>query len=238
MGRELISSCLQFKESLQNSSAILNKLGASWNLLDELLVEEATSRIYEGEIGQPATTALQTGLVEVFRSLGIVPKVVLGHSSGEIAAAYAAGAISKESAIEISYHWGFLAKRCKDLLKTDGAMLAVSIGEEEVCSQISRLTAGRVVVACCNSPLNTTVSGDENAIASLKRLHEESATPARRLRVDTAYHSHHMEAVAQEYFHSIRGVQSRDKDMAIDFFLTVTAQKKVSDFGLLTGSRI
>ena len=231
MGKELISSCLQFKESLQNSSAILNGLGASWNPLDELSVEEAESRIYESEIGQPATTALQIGLVEVFRSLGIVPNVVLGHSSGEIAAAYAAGAISKASAIEISYHRGFLAKRCKDLLKIDGGMLAVSIGEEEVCSQISRLTAGRAVVACCNSPLNTTVSGDENAITSLKRLFEESATPARRLRVNTAYHSHHIEAVAQEYLHNIRGVQSKEKDMAIDYFSTVTARKKVSDFG-------
>lgn len=231
MGKELITSSFQFKESLHHSSAILSRLGASWNLLDELLAEEATSRIYESEIGQPATTALQIGLVEVFRSLGIVPNAVLGHSSGEIAAAYAAGAISKESAIEISYHRGFLAKRCKDLLKVDGGMLAVSIGEEEVCSQISRLAAGRAVVACCNSPLNTTVSGDENAITSLKRLLDESATPARRLRVDTAYHSHHMEAVAQEYLHNIRGVQSMGKDMAIDFFSTVTGQEKVSDFG-------
>ena len=231
MGKELISSCLQFKESLQHSSAILSKLGASWNLLEQLSAEEATSRIYESEIGQPATTALQIGLVEVYRSLGIVPNVVLGHSSGEIAAAYAAGAISKESAIEISYHRGFLAKRCKDLLKVDGGMLAVSVGEEEACSQISRLTAGRAVVGCCNSPLNTTVSGDENAITSLKKLLEESATPARRLRVDTAYHSHHMEAVAHEYLHSIRGVQSRAKDKDVDFFSTVTAREKVSDFG-------
>ena len=231
MGKQLISSYLQFKESLQHSSAILGRLGASWNLLDELSADEATSRVYESEIGQPATTAVQIGLVELFRSLGIVPNVVLGHSSGEIAAAYAAGAISKESAIEVSYHRGFLAKRCKDLLKVDGGMLAVSIGEEEVCSHMSRLTAGRVVVACCNSPLNTTVSGDEDAIISLKKLLEQSATPARRLRVDAAYHSHHMEAVAQEYLHNIKAVQSRSKDVAVNFYSTVTAQEKVSDFG-------
>ncbi len=231
MGKELILLYPEFKKSLHHSSAILSELGASWDLLDELSAEESTSRLYESEFGQPATTALQIGLVEVFLSLGIVPNAVLGHSSGEIAAAYAAGAISKESAIEISYHRGFLAKRCKDLLKVDGGMLAVSIGEEEVSSHISRLTAGRAVVACCNSPLNTTVSGDEDAIVSLKRLLEQSATPARRLRVDTAYHSHHMEAVAQEYLHNIRGVQPKAKDMGINFYSTVTAQEKDSDFG-------
>ena len=231
MGKQLISSYLQFKESLQHSSAILSRLGASWNLLDELSAEEATSRVYESEVGQPATTALQVGLVDLLRSFGIMPNVVLGHSSGEIAAAYAAGAISKESAIEISYHRGFLAKRCKDLLKVDGGMLAVSIGEQEVCSHVSRLTVGRAVVACCNSPSNTTVSGDEEAIISLKRLFEQSATPARRLKVDAAYHSHHMEAVAQEYLHNIRAVQPKPKDMAVKFYSTVTAQEKVSDFG-------
>ena len=231
MGKQLIFSYFQFKDSLQQSSAILSKLGASWNLLDELSAEEATSRVYESEIGQPATTALQIGLVELFRSFGVVPNVVLGHSSGEIAAAYAAGAISKESAIEISYHRGFLAKRCKDLLKVDGGMLAVSIGEEEACHQLSRLTTGRAVVACCNSPLNTTISGDEDAIISLKRLLEQSATPTRRLRVDAAYHSHHMEAVAQDYLYNIKAIQSRPKDVAVHFYSTVTAQEKVSDFG-------
>ena len=231
MGRELISSSPQFKKSLLHSSAILSRLGAPWDLLDELLSEEATSRLYESEIGQPTTTALQIGLVELLRSLGVAPNVVLGHSSGEIAAAYAAGAISKESAIEISYHRSFLAKRCKGILNIDGAMLSVGIGEEEVCSYISQLTAGRVVVACCNSPLSTTVSGDEDAILSLKRSLEQSATPVRRLRVDTAYHSHHMEAVAEDYLHSVGGLQPKEADMTINFYSTVTAQEKTSGFG-------
>jgi acyl transferase domain-containing protein len=231
MGKELALTSFRFKESLSQSAAVLKRLGASWDLFEELARDDATSRLHESEIGQPATTAIQIGLVELLSSLDITPNAVLGHSSGEIAAAFAAGAITKESAIMISYHRGFLSKRCKHLLKINGAMLAVGVGEEELHSHISRLTAGHVVIACCNSPLSTTVSGDEAGITELKKILERSAISVKRLKVDTAYHSHHMEAVASGYSERLQGLQSKSTQSAVDFYSSVTAQAKISDFG-------
>jgi len=75
-------------------------------------------------------------------------------------------------------------------------MLAVGLGEEELRSYISRLTADYLVIAFCNSPSSITVWGDEDAIIELKRALKRSAASVRRLKVDTVYYSHHMEYVA------------------------------------------
>ena len=231
MGKDLALSFPLFKKSLVESAATLKGLGASWDLLEELELEEAKSRVHESQIGQPATTAIQIGLVELLRSLGITPHIVLGHSSGEIAAAYTAGAVSKELALALSYHRSFLAKRCKSLLEINGGMLAVGLGEDELHPYLSRLKTGRAMIACCNSPLSTTVSGDEDAIIELKELLQQSATSARRLKVDTAYHSHHMERVSHEYSYDIRGIKATTADASVRFYSSVTAQEKTSDFG-------
>jgi len=155
----------------------------------------------------------------------------VGQSSGEIAAAFAAGAITKKSALAISYQRSFLAKRCKSLLSISGAMLAVGLGEEELRSHVSRLTAGRAVIACCNSPSSTTVSGDEDAIIELERALERSAASVRRLKVDTAYHSHHMECVAQEYAQYTQGLHSKTPDSPVKFYSSVLGQVKTTGFG-------
>jgi acyl transferase domain-containing protein len=73
--------------------------GGSWSLIDELAKAENESRINEAEISQPATTAIQIALVDLLESFSIRPSRVVGHSSGEVAAAYAAGALSRDNAI-------------------------------------------------------------------------------------------------------------------------------------------
>lgn len=100
MGRELITEESSFKQSIVESDRILDELGCQWSLLEELLKEEADSRIGESELSQPATTAIQLALVDLLASFGIRPQSVCGHSSGEIGAAYAAGALSHRGAIE------------------------------------------------------------------------------------------------------------------------------------------
>ena len=102
MGRELIIMHLPFRESLFKLAATLRELGATWDLVSEILMEnQAKGRIHPSPVAQPATTALQIALVDLLQSIGIQPEAVLGHSSGEIAAAYCVGAISHVTALRI-----------------------------------------------------------------------------------------------------------------------------------------
>ena len=91
-----------FASALANADDQLTKLGSSWSLAGELEKPVDESRINDAEISQPACTAIQIGLVLLLRSWGIAPNVVIGHSSGEIASAFAAGIISFKAAIAIA----------------------------------------------------------------------------------------------------------------------------------------
>ena len=152
---------------------------------------------------------------------GIHPAVVVGHSSGEIAAAFAAGILSQESCMAIAYHRGLatvnLKSRFPDL---KGSMLAVGAGANEVQPLLKGLK-GRAVIACINSPSSITVSGDEEAIKELQDRVEEQQVFNRKLRVDVAYHSHHMELVADEYLASLEGIRPRNSSTT-RFFSSVT----------------
>jgi acyl transferase domain-containing protein len=99
MGRDLLSSSKTFRDSMEKSSSILKQLGCEWDLLEELAKPEEESRINESALAQPTTTILQIGLVDLLGEFGVRPQWVVGHSSGEIAGAYAAGFLSHEDAI-------------------------------------------------------------------------------------------------------------------------------------------
>lgn len=99
MGQELISSSDCFRHSMSAMDGALCRQGCQWSLVKELSRSPEGSRVNEAEIAQPATTAIQIALVDLLESLSIRPSRVIGHSSGEIAAAYAAGALSRDSAI-------------------------------------------------------------------------------------------------------------------------------------------
>jgi acyl transferase domain-containing protein len=101
MGRELLPTSEIFKSSLDQTNTILAHLGCQWDLLEELGKPEKESRIGQGELAQPTTTAIQIALVDLFATFGIHPRRVVGHSSGEIAAAYAAGRIDRHAAIQV-----------------------------------------------------------------------------------------------------------------------------------------
>ena len=109
-------------------------------------------------------------------------------------------------------------------------MMAVGVGEKEISQYISRIQNGKAVVACQNSPSSATISGDESAIDELKTYLDQDSIFARKLQVDTAYHSHHMQAVADNYLESLAGVQEQPSDSGIRFFSSVTGQEKTSGF--------
>jgi NADPH:quinone reductase-like Zn-dependent oxidoreductase/malonyl CoA-acyl carrier protein transacylase len=167
------------------------------------LSKDATlSLVNEAHISQPACTAVQLALTDLLRSWGISPVAVAGHSSGEIGAAYAAGVISLESAMAISYYRGMATKGLKKRFpQLKGSMIAVGGTKEDIEPLLAGLDAmgGKASIACYNSPNSLTISGDEPAIDELQRILEQKQVFNRKLQVDMAYHSHHMDLVAQEY---------------------------------------
>jgi NADPH:quinone reductase-like Zn-dependent oxidoreductase/malonyl CoA-acyl carrier protein transacylase len=166
-----------------------------------------TSQVNEAHVSQPACTAVQLSLTDLFRSWGIWPTAVAGHSSGEIGAAYAAGILPFDACMAISYFRGTavveLKRKFPDL---KGAMMAVGGSQEEIAPLIAQLKAKEVRIACFNSPSSLTISGDEPAIDELQALIEEKQLFNRKLQVDVAYHSHHMKLVAKEYHDSLKSL--------------------------------
>ncbi|KAL8717594.1 MAG: hypothetical protein Q9225_005174 [Loekoesia sp. 1 TL-2023] len=231
MGRDLIHTAPTFRKSLVSSENVLRTLGSTWSLFTELLRDEATSKLDDSVIAQPATTAIQIALVDLLFSLGIKPVAVLGHSSGEIAAAYAAGALSHTVALSVSYHRGFIAKECKHDDNNGGAMLAVGLGIEEVQGYVTQLHTGSVTVACINSLKSTTISGDRSAIDELKEILDAKAVFSRELKVEVAYHSHHMQKVALRYLEALKCLDFGLHLPSTKFFSSVTACEKTSGFG-------
>ncbi|KAL1881478.1 hypothetical protein VTK73DRAFT_3540 [Phialemonium thermophilum] len=204
MGRELYEQYPVFKNSLDLADSCLSNLGANWSLIEELGKDAAESRVSEAHISQPSCTAVQLALVDLLQAWGVRPTAVAGHSSGEIGAAYAAGIITFESAMAIAYHRGRLIPILKERFPSlQGRMMAVGGSKEEVAPLIDGLTEKEVRIACFNSPSSLTISGDEPALAELEKLVEAKQMFNRRLVVDVAYHSHHMNLVAKEYRASI-----------------------------------
>ena len=152
MGRELLLGPTRFRDSILKSDNILKNVGCKWNLEEELCKDESISRVGESEVSQPSTTAVQIALVELLASLGIRPQSVCGHSSGEIAAAYAAGALSHEGAIEAAYHRGVWSAAAKELNSAKGAMIAVGVGEAAVLPFVKQIKKGLVNRGLCQQP--------------------------------------------------------------------------------------
>lgn len=169
--------------------------------LDELL-EASQTRINEPEISQTLCTVLQVALVDLLAAMDIYPDYVVGHSSGEIAAAYGAQAISRTSAWALAYFRGQAASQFSPLLTgaPREAMLAVSLSEEDCLTYIqTRNLQQEVSVACVNSPKNCTLSGRSEAIDTLKHDFDEFEVFSRKLAVNRAYHSPYMVPAGEAY---------------------------------------
>lgn len=178
-----------------------------WSLSEELAADTAKSRVAEARFSQPLCTAIQIGLVDLLRACGVRFRAVVGHSSGEIAAAYAAGLLTKRDAMGISYYRGCVTNLARGVAGQLGAMLAASmssIAAAALCSEPQ--FKGRINVAASNSPSSVTLSGDKDAILEMKELLDERQVQARVLQVDTAYHSHHMRPCAERYLLYLKGL--------------------------------
>lgn len=178
----------------------------NWSLQAEILADASTSRLNEAAISQPLCTAVQIILVDLLRSANVYFDAVVGHSSGEIAAAYAAGYLTARDAICIAYYRGFHCRHATSPSgNVKGAMLAVGTSLEDATDLCeSEEFVGRIKVAASNSCSSVTISGDEDAIAELEIILDDEKKFNRRLKVDQAYHSEHMLPCFNPYVESLQ----------------------------------
>lgn len=226
MGRELMEF-QPFCDSLVGAAKYLNKIvGSDFDLLHELRHENPImSRIHEPKFAQPATTALQVALVDMLKAARICPEAVVGHSSGEIAAAYAAGHITREDAWLIAFRRGQFATLIQQRQPgLKGRMMAVGLSAAQARDYITRSGQDKVVIACENSPVSVTLSGDEDQILKLAQMMAADSVFRRLLAVKTAYHSHHMKVIENEYRSSLKDIKPKTNANGPQMFSSVTGE--------------
>lgn len=238
-----------FQKSLEEASEYIRRLGSPWSLIgtiitcslipfcvltfsiDELLAEGTISSVGLPEIAHPLCTALQVALVDLLASWDVFPTSVTGHSSGEIAAAYSAGILSRQGAWTAAYYRGYVSSK---QLAANGAMMAVGLSASELepyFEWVHKKLPGELLIACYNSPKNNTVSGDEALVDCLKLRLDNDGIFARKLNVKNAYHSAHMRFIAEEYLQLMGNLSFGGKlavPHSVHMFSTVTGREIVS----------
>nr|WHF58361.1 polyketide synthase [Aspergillus sp.] len=211
MGKELLEIDA-FRNSLEDSDMLLREMGCQFSVIDKLYNDPGTD-IDHPEFSQPLCTVLQIALVDLLSHWRIHPYAVTGHSSGEVAAAYSAGIITKSYGLRIAFFRG-VAVSAASQMNDDaagaraGGMMAVRMPLEKCEAMISAMESLKskakspcgLVIACHNSPQNLTVSGDMAQLDKLKSMLKEEGIIAKKLNVSIAYHNaSHMEPAAGLY---------------------------------------
>ncbi len=223
MGRGLLKYSPAFRSVIKRCDTEFSKY-TDWSLLEELSRNEVNSRMQKTSIAQPSIFAIQVALAALWDSWGIRPRALVGHSVGEIAAAYLSGALNWEDACCVAYQRG----RTMDLASSHGAMLAVGMSAAEVAAWLEGLE-NQVSLAAINGPSSVTISGDADVIESLAKRCEQAGYFCRRLAVEYAFHSPQMEPVRNELLSSLAHIQP--KTVHTPLISTVTG-------GMLSGTEM
>ena len=214
MARDLLGADGPFAKAATELDKAFAEL-TGWSIIDELLRDELESRMASTEIAQPANFLVQVGLTAELAQYGVRPKAVVGHSVGEVSAAYVSGTLSLQDAVRVSYH----RSRLQATTAGSGGMLAVGLSDQEVQEWI----AGRqdISVAAVNSPSGVTVAGTHDAIAELTDQLTDEGVFARQLKVEVPYHSHLMDPIKTALRDELAGLAPRKP--VVPLYSTVSA---------------
>ena len=223
MGQHLLKREPVFRGALEEIDSHLKPL-AGWSLIEEMTRDEDASQINRTNIAQPAIFGLQVALAKLWKSWGIEPAKVVGHSVGEVAAAYVAGAYTMEDAVTIIYH----RSRLQDQTGGNGRMVAVGISQAEAKKAIAGME-DKVQIAVVNSPGLLTLAGDTEPLEEVVAKLEEAGKFVRWLRIDYAFHTHQMEPIKEELLETLKGI--KPQATTIPYISTVTG-------GVLAGTEL
>ncbi|HKN51124.1 MAG TPA: type I polyketide synthase, partial [Amycolatopsis sp.] len=212
MGRELMEASPVFAERINECAAALAPY-VDWSLVDVLRGETDPELMNRVDVLQPASFAVMVGLAAVWASVGVVPDAVVGHSQGEIAAACVSGALSLEDAAKV------VALRSQAIaaeLSGRGGMASVNLS---VADAVARLAPwdGRVEVAAVNSPSSVVIAGDAEALDEAVE-----ALSGRRVAVDYASHTRHVEDIRDTLAKTLAGITAQAP--VVPFYSTVTGE--------------
>ncbi|NUP39674.1 MAG: SDR family NAD(P)-dependent oxidoreductase, partial [Streptomyces sp.] len=221
MGVQLMADSDAFREELTRVDEAVRR-HAGWSVLDVLRAPEDIAPLGRTEYLQPTLFAVNAALAAAWRALGVAPDAVVGHSLGEIAAAYSAGALTLEAAVAVVCGRAQAAVP----LVGKGGMLALELPHTRA-EELLEPYAGRLFVAAVNSGQSTAVSGDADALSDLLGQCQELQIPARRLSTPFASHTPLMTALRDELLNRIRTV--RGTPTATPLYSTVTAQPVPGD---------
>ncbi len=203
MGRQLLAAEPVFARSLAQCEQAMRPW-VNWSLVEQLGLNETDPGYCLAEIDviQPTLLSIEIALAELWRSWGIEPAAVIGHSMGEVAAAYIAGALSLADAMRI------ICCRSRLLRRTSGqgAMAVVELSVEEAQAALAGYE-DKLAVAVSNSPRSTVLSGDPAALAEVIRQLEAQQVFCRFIKVDVASHSPQMNSLKNDLRAELAGVQ-------------------------------
>jgi len=201
---------------------------AGWSLLEQLWAGEQACRLDETDFCQPALFAMQVALANLWRSWGITPDAVVGHSMGEVAAAHLSGALSLEDAVRVICHRGRVIRT----VSGRGRMALVELPADAIRDELRGLD-DRLSLAAVNAPTSTVISGDPHAIEEVTARLRERGIFCRVLQsVDFASHSPQMEPLRGDLAGALRDLNP----MAARLPMYSTVTGKVVDGGTLDGT--
>ncbi|HXM28168.1 MAG TPA: beta-ketoacyl synthase N-terminal-like domain-containing protein, partial [Chthoniobacterales bacterium] len=218
MGRELMRYEPVFRQSIERCDAAMRPW-ARFSLLEELGRSEDVSQMHRTEIAQPAIFAMQMALTELWISWGVRPAAIVGHSVGEVAAAYVAGVFSLEEAARVIV---LRARFMDDCARGEGTMLAVGLDEDGAQALIARHDR-TVTIAAFNGPRSLTLAGPRLSLEAMAAELELQGVFARLVRVDHPFHHPLMKPASEALEEALVDIKPRTE--RVPFFSTVTGQR-------------
>ncbi|MFS8069262.1 MAG: acyltransferase domain-containing protein, partial [Byssovorax sp.] len=216
MGRRLLETEPVFRAAIEACEQALGPY-VSWQVTSELSADLAASRLEEIDVVQPVLWAVQVALAALWRSWGIEPTAVVGHSLGEVAAAQVAGALRVEDAARVI---ALRSRSVRQHASGKGAMAVVELSFQEAEQAIVGL-ADRLAVGVSNGPRSSVLSGDPAALAGVLEALRERDVFCRPIKVDYASHSPQMDALKPLLLEALTGIAPGPEQ--IPFYSTVTA---------------
>ncbi len=216
MGRELYDAEPVFRATIDACDALLRPL-SGWSLLEELAAPQDRSRLDETEVAQPALFALQVALAALWKSWGVTPDAVVGHSVGEIAALCVAGALDLPEAVRIVWQRGHIMQGATGL----GRMASTGLSEAEARELVARF-GGRLSVGAINAPRDTVLSGETGALDEALAMLTERGVGHRMLPVQYAFHSAQLDPFQQHFIDALGSVRTRTPTIPV--YSTVTGR--------------
>ncbi|WP_445950925.1 type I polyketide synthase [Streptomyces malaysiensis] len=218
MGVGLMDASPVFAARIEECAGALGEF-TDWSLVDVLRGAEGAPSLERVDVVQPVLFAVMVSLAELWRSLGVVPAAVIGHSQGEIAAACVAGALSLKDAARVV---ALRSQAIGRVLAGKGGMVSVALPVVEVRERIAAWGEERISVAAVNGPSSVVVSGEPTALDELLASCEADEVRARRVPVDYASHSAQVELLREELLELLAPVQP--KNAQVPFLSTVTGE--------------